>query len=109
MNRKRIHKRIRAKIQGTATAPRLAVFRSTKFMYAQLIDDDKEVTICAATDAANKGKSTKSERAKKVGEEIAKKAKEAGITKVVFDRGGFPYHGRIKEVAEGARAGGLIF
>lgn len=109
MNRKRIHKRIRAKIQGTATAPRLAVFRSTKYMYAQLIDDAKEVTLCSASDVAHKGKHTKAERAKKVGEEIAKKAKEAGITKAVFDRGGFPYHGRIKEVAEGARAGGLIF
>lgn len=109
MNRKRIHKRIRAKIKGTAHAPRLAVFRSTKYMYAQLIDDAKAVTLCAATDAAHKGKHTKSERAKKVGEEIATKAKKAGITKVVFDRGGFPYHGRIKEVAEGAREGGLIF
>ena len=109
MNRKRIHKRIRSKIHGTAVAPRLAVFRSTKYMYAQLIDDAKEVTICAATDAAYKGKDTKSERAKKVGEEIAKKAKEAGITKAVFDRGGFPYHGRVKAVADGAREGGLIF
>lgn len=78
-------------------------------MYAQLIDDAKAVTLCAATDTAHKGKHTKSERAKKVGEEIATKAKKAGITKVVFDRGGFPYHGRIKEVAEGAREGGLIF
>ena len=109
MNRKRIHKRIRSKIQGTAAVPRLAVFRSTKYMYAQLIDDMKAVTLCAAADAAYKGKHTKSERAKKIGEEIAKKAKEAGITKVVFDRGGFPYHGRIKAVADGAREGGLIF
>lgn len=109
MNRKRIHKRIRAKIQGTAATPRLAVFRSTKHMYAQLIDDAKAVTLFAASDAAHKGKHTKSERAKKIGEEIAKKAKEAGITKAVFDRGGFPYHGRIKAVADGAREGGLIF
>lgn len=109
MNRKRIHKRIRSKIHGTAAAPRLAVFRSTKHMYAQLIDDAKAVTLYASFDGAYRGKHTKTERAKKVGEEIAKKAKEAGITKVVFDRGGFPYHGRIKAVADGAREGGLIF
>lgn len=109
MNRKRIHKRIRATIQGTSATPRLAVFRSAKYMYAQLIDDAKEVTLCAASDVAHTGKHTKSERAKKIGEEIAKKAKETGITKVVFDRGGFPYHGRIKAVADGAREGGLIF
>lgn len=109
MNRKRIHKRIRAKIQGTAFAPRLAVFRSTKHMYAQLIDDVKAVTLCSSSDVAHKGKRTKAERAKNVGEEIAKKAKEAGITKAVFDRGGFPYHGRVKAVADGAREGGLKF
>ncbi|MEK7487922.1 MAG: 50S ribosomal protein L18 [Patescibacteria group bacterium] len=109
MNRKRIHKRIRATIQGTAATPRLAVFRSSKYIYAQLIDDAKAVTLCAASDVGHKGKHTKSEHAKKIGEEIAKKAKETGITKVVFDRGGFPYHGRIKAVADGAREGGLIF
>ncbi|MCR4322997.1 MAG: 50S ribosomal protein L18 [Candidatus Azambacteria bacterium] len=109
MNRKRIHKKIRAKIQGTALVPRLAVFRSTKYMYAQLIDDTKAVTLYAVSDITKKEKHTKSESAKILGEEIAKKAKEGGITKVVFDRGGFPYHGRVKAVAEGARSGGLIF
>lgn len=89
--------------------PRLAVFRSNKFIYAQIIDDNKAATVCAASDAAHeKTKKTKAERAREVGIEIAKLAKKEGIEKVVFDRGGFRYHGRIKEVAEGAREGGLV-
>jgi len=109
MNRERIHKKIRAKVKGVAAMPRLAVFRSSKYIYAQIIDDEKAATICAASDAAQvKAKKTKAERAREVGIEIAKQAKKAGIEKVVFDRGGFQYHGRIKEVAEGAREGGLV-
>lgn len=89
--------------------PRLAVFRSSKHIYAQIIDDEKAATICAASDAKHaKSKKTKAERAREVGVEIAKLAKKEGIEKVVFDRGGFQYHGRIKEVAEGAREGGLV-
>ncbi|MBI1755359.1 50S ribosomal protein L18 [Candidatus Azambacteria bacterium] len=110
MNRTRIHKRIRAKIKGTKERPRLCVSRSSKHVYAQIIDDVTQATICGVSDTSfKKGKHTKSALAKMVGTEIAKKAKEAGIASVVFDRGGFRYYGRIKEVAEGARAGGLTF
>lgn len=90
--------------------PRLSVFRSSKHIYAQIIDDEKAATICAVSDAKEgKTKNTKVQRAHDVGVAIAKEAKKAGIEKVVFDRGGFRYHGRIKEVAEGAREGGLVF
>lgn len=110
MNRGRIHKRIRTKVKGTKERPRLAVFRSHKHIHTQLIDDDRQVTLAAASDLSlKKGKHTKSERARLVGKEIAKKAKEAGVKVAVFDRAGFQYHGRIKEVAEGAREGGLKF
>lgn len=110
MNRTRIHKRIRAKIKGTTKRPRLCVFRSHKHMYVQIIDDSLQKTICAASDGAlGKGKHTKSERAKMVGTEIAKKAKSAGVESVVFDRGGFRYYGRVKHVAQAAREGGLLF
>jgi large subunit ribosomal protein L18 len=95
----RRHKRIRSTISGTAERPRLSVFRSNKFIYAQLIDDTKGNTLAQANAAD----------AKAVGIEIAKKGKAAKITKVVFDRGGYLYTGKIKAVADSAREGGLIF
>lgn len=97
----RRHKRIRAKICGTSKAPRLCVFRSNQYIYAQLIDDEKNRIIASA-----KGKRNIKE-AKKVGEAIAKKVAEKKIEKVIFDRGGYKYHGRVKALAEGAREGGL--
>jgi len=110
MDRARIHKRIRAKVKGTKTKPRLSVFRSNQHIYAQVIDDEKGVTLCATSDSVSKkGKHTKLEKAKLVGLDIAKKAKDAGVKAVVFDRGGFKYHGRVQQVAEGAREGGLTF
>ena len=91
--------------------PRLSVFKSSKYIYAQLIDDEKGVTIVAARDeeVKDKEKTAKAESARLVGAEIAKKAADKGIKKAVFDRGGFQYHGRIRAVAEGARDGGLKF
>lgn len=113
--RKRRHVRVRAKISGTATRPRLNVFRSSAHIYAQVIDDLKGHTIVAATDLeeavrdrAGQG-ATKSVRAKAVGEIIAERAKAAGVDAVLFDRGGFLYHGRVKAVADGARERGLKF
>jgi len=106
--RKRRHKRIIAIIHGTARRPRLVVFRSNEFISAQIIDDDARKTIAAASDFKNK-KGTKTESAKNVGAEIAKKAVEAKITEAVFDRNGFKYHGRVKALAEGAREAGLKF
>ena len=104
----RRHNRIRAKIAGTAAIPRLAVFRSARFITAQLIDDTKGVTLAEATDLKLK-KGTKLERAKEVGIAVAAKAKTKKITKVVFDRGGFLYAGRVKALADAAREGGLTF
>jgi len=108
----RRHKRVRAKVFGTAQVPRLCVFRSNKHIYAQLIDDEKGKTLVAASDLEikyKKKKITKNEKALEVGKLIAKKAMEKKIKKVVFDRGGYKYHGRVKALAEGAREGGLIF
>lgn len=107
--RTRRRNRIRAKISGTASIPRLAVFKSLKYIYAQLIDDENAVTLASATSLAIKGKSTKTEKAMKVGKEIAEKAAEKKISKVVFDRGGYIYTGRIKALADSAREGGLKF
>ncbi|MGC9322474.1 MAG: 50S ribosomal protein L18 [Kosmotogaceae bacterium] len=112
--RRKRHLRVRSAISGTPERPRLAVFRSEKHIYAQLIDDSKGVTLVSAStlDKDVKGSIDKSwnvDAAKKVGELLAKKAKDKGITNVVFDRGGFKFHGRIKSLAEGARAGGLQF
>jgi len=108
--RYRRHKRVRAKIFGTKEKPRLCVFRSAKHIYAQLIDDEKGKTLAAASDQEiKKGKKSKIEIAKAVGKLIAKKALEKKIEKVVFDRGGYQYHGRVKALAEGAREGGLKF
>lgn len=104
------HKRIRAKVSGTALRPRLCVFRSGKHIYAQLVDDGKGKVLFSASDSAlGKAKQTKVEKAREVGKLIAEKAKKAKMEKVVFDRGGYGYHGRIKAVAEGAREGGLKF
>lgn len=108
------HQRIRNKISGTAQKPRLAVFRSNKHMYAQLIDDASSCTLVAAStmegDVASKLEHTSTvEAAKAVGEAIAKKAVEKGITEAVFDRGGFVYHGKIKALADAAREAGLKF
>ncbi len=105
------HIRVRAKISGTPECPRLDVFRSAKHIYAQIIDDTNGVTLCAASsmDKDFEGFGGNKEAAKKVGAAIAKKAVEKGITEVVFDRGGYLYHGRVKELAEAAREGGLKF
>ncbi len=105
--RKQRHKRVRAKISGTPQRPRISVFRSLKHTYAQLVDDSKGVTLVSANDYGVK--KNKTESAFAVGEELAKKAKEKKISEVVFDRGGYLYHGRVKAVAEGARKGGLKF
>lgn len=100
--------RIRAKVFGTAERPRLSVFKSNKYMYAQLIDDTTGKTLAAASTKDSKAK-TMLEGAKEVGTDIAKKALAKKIERVVFDRGGYIYTGKIKAVAEGARAGGLTF
>ena len=109
--RRRIHNRVRRKVQGTAQRPRLAVFRSNKAIYCQLIDDSKGVTLAAASsrDEGFSGSGTKSDVAKAVGTAVAQRASEAGINTVVFDRGGYLFHGRVKALAEGAREGGLKF
>lgn len=104
----RRHARIRARISGTGECPRLAVFKSNTRIIAQIIDDVKGVTLAAASDSEAKAK-TKTERAQKAGQGIAEVAVKKGITKVVFDRGGFMYTGRIKAFADGARKGGLEF
>ncbi len=106
--RDRRRKRIRAKIFGVALKPRLSVFRSNKYISAQLIDDVNGVTLAFATSKTMKGKST-AERAKQVGESIAEQAKAKKITKAVFDRGGYLYTGSLAALAEGARTGGLEF
>lgn len=106
--RDRSKARIRAKISGTGERPRLAVFRSNTHIYAQVIDDSSGKTLLAASDIGEK-KGSAMERSKKVGEALAKLAAEKKIEKVVFDRGGFKYAGRIKALAEAARSAGLIF
>ncbi|MBQ8906359.1 MAG: 50S ribosomal protein L18 [Ruminococcus sp.] len=105
------HRRVRAKISGTAAYPRLNVFRSTKHIYAQIIDDVNGVTLAATSSLASgfDANGGNKEGAKKVGETIAKLALEKGIKNVVFDRGGYLFHGRVKELADGAIAGGLSF
>ena len=112
-NKKRLirHKRVRAKISGTAERPRLNVFRSLSNIYAQIIDDTTGTTLVSASSVEKgfEGNGGNKEAAKKVGEMIAERAKAKGITEVVFDRGGYVYHGRVKELAEGAREGGLQF
>jgi large subunit ribosomal protein L18 len=107
-SRAKRHARLRHKITGTATRPRLAVFRSNKFVYAQLIDDEAQQTLAAVDSRAMKA-DTGMDRAKEVGAAIATKATAANITEVVFDRGGFQYTGIVAAVADAARAGGLKF
>jgi large subunit ribosomal protein L18 len=106
--RTRRHARIRARVSGTEARPRLAVFRSNRFIYAQLINDESGKTVASADSRSAKGTSGR-DRAKEVGAMIGAKAKEKGITSVIFDRGGFQYQGMIASVADGAREAGLVF
>jgi len=105
------HKRVRAKISGTAECPRLSVYRSTNNIVAQIIDDVAGVTLVSAStlEASFEGTGGNKEAARKLGKIIAERAKDKGISAVVFDRGGYLYHGRVSELAEGAREGGLDF
>jgi large subunit ribosomal protein L18 len=113
--RRRRRFRVRSKVRGTAERPRLTVFRSSKHIYAQLIDDDTGKTLAAAASKVKKGEQAgvgyggNVKAAKVVGQKLAEAAKAAGITKAAFDRGHYRYHGRIKALAEGAREGGLQF
>ena len=111
--RERIHTRIRRKVRGTTERPRLAVFRSLCHIYAQVIDDSKGVTIASASTLTKKGETKKAggnvAAAVEVGKLIAERAQQKGIKKVVFDRGGYLYHGRIKALADAAREAGLEF
>ena len=109
--RRRIRQRIRKKIQGSNKRPRISIFRSNQQIYAQIIDDNKGHTLISASSKEDEISAfgNKTEQAIKVGELLAKKAKEAGIEIVIFDRGGYLYHGRVKALAEGARKGGLKF
>ena len=108
--RERRHRRVRGKIRGTAERPRLAVFRSNKGIFAQLVDDDAARTLVAASWLELKSfKGSKTEQAAEVGKRLAASAKKAGVETVVFDRGGYLYHGRVKALADGAREGGLVF
>ena len=109
--RKIRHERVRKKISGTPARPRLCVYRSNKHIYAQIIDDVNGVTLASASsmDKGFEGNGGNAEGARKVGEMIAKNAASKGISEVVFDRGGYLYHGRVKELADGARENGLKF
>jgi large subunit ribosomal protein L18 len=108
-NRTRVKYRIRKKVSGTNQKPRLSVFRSNKEIYCQLIDDVNGVTLASANSKGVKLDGNKIAIAAEVGKMLATRAKDAGIAKVVFDRGGYLYHGRVKALADGAREGGLIF
>ena len=105
--RSKRHLRVRKKVSGTPDRPRLVIFRSLKHIYAQLVDDQAQRTLFTVTDQGLEGKKT--DKSTEVGRRAAAKAKEAGVTKVVFDRAGNRYHGRVKAVADGAREGGLEF
>ena len=115
LRRTRAHQRVRVNVSGTSDRPRLAVFKSSKYLYAQIIDDVEGVTLAQASslepelkgraEGSTKGKAA----ARLVGETIADRAREKGISSVVYDRGGYIYHGRVKEIAEGARSKGLKF
>ncbi|HEY8791953.1 MAG TPA: 50S ribosomal protein L18 [Gaiellaceae bacterium] len=109
--RLRRHRRVRGKVRGTAERPRLAVFRSNRGIFAQLVDDDAGKTVAAASwvGLPKSFKGDKSEQATEVGKTLAQAAKKAGVESVVFDRGGYLFHGRVKALAEGAREGGLSF
>ena len=106
-SRIRRHRRVRKKVTGTAERPRLAVFRSNRHIYAQIVDDRSARTLASASDAAVSEDGDKTARAREVGKVLAERAKAAGIGQVVFDRGGRLYHGRVRALAEGAREGGL--
>jgi large subunit ribosomal protein L18 len=105
--RRRRHFRVRKKVNGTAERPRLVVYRSLKHIYAQLVDDVAQRTLLTVTDNGLEGK--KVDKSFEVGKKVAERAKEAGVKGIVFDRGGYLYHGRVKAVADGAREGGLEF
>ncbi|HEY8462409.1 MAG TPA: 50S ribosomal protein L18 [Blastocatellia bacterium] len=110
--RRAVHTRIRKKVRGDESRPRLAVFRSINHIYAQLINDDEGVTICSASTvekAAGVGNGGNIDAAKAIGRLIAERAKDKGVTRAVFDRGGYIYHGRVKALAEAAREAGLQF
>tara|TARA_B100000029_G_C17606326_1_gene967529 strand:- start:7711 stop:8076 length:366 start_codon:yes stop_codon:yes gene_type:complete len=112
--RKRRHKRVRRKVYGTSTRPRLNVFRSSKHIWAQLIDDEQGLTVAQASTLESKfrgqeAQGTQFDRAKTVGAVVADRAKEKGINRVVFDRSGYKYHGRVKALADAARDAGLQF
>ena len=110
--RLRRHRRVRKRVTGVATHPRLAVFRSARHIYAQVIDDTTSRTIVSAStlDSSLRGdKKAKTDAAKSVGSLVAERAKAAGVSKVIFDRGGYAYHGRVAKLADGAREGGLEF
>ncbi|MGH9846900.1 MAG: 50S ribosomal protein L18 [Blastocatellia bacterium] len=110
--RRAVHSRIRKKVAGSTARPRLAIFRSVNHIYAQIIDDEKGATLCSASSvekSAGVGNGGNMDAAKQIGKLIAERAKEKGISQVVFDRGGYLYHGRVKALAEGAREGGLNF
>jgi large subunit ribosomal protein L18 len=107
--RKIRHHRVRAKVKGSTAVPRLCVFRSLSHIYAQIIDDTKGLTLVSASTRQVKTSGKKSSQAIEVGKMVAEKAKAAGITQVVFDRGGFKYHGRVKSLADSAREAGLKF
>ena len=109
VSRSRRHKRVRVHVEGTAQRPRLAVFRSLNHLYAQLIDDGTSHTVAAASTVGLKAKGNGLVQAQEVGKAIAAAAKEKGVSQVVFDRGGFLYHGRIKALADAAREAGLEF
>jgi large subunit ribosomal protein L18 len=109
INRLRRHRRVRVRLAGTAQRPRLAVFRSLNHLYAQVIDDEAGRTLASVSTVGKKGAAKSMEEAATVGKAIADKAKAAGVSRVVFDRGGFLYHGRIKALAEAAREAGLEF
>ncbi len=108
MDRISRHKRIRAKVKGTKDCPRLAVFRSNAFLYAQLIDDETSKTLAFSDTRKFKEGKTRTEKSLALGKEIAKKALDVKIKKVHFDRGGYKYHGSVKAIADGAREGGLL-
>ncbi len=107
--RQRRHFRARKKISGTAERPRLCVYQSLKYIYAQVIDDTRGRTLAAASSLKLKADQTKGAAAEAIGKQIAEQARAAGIHAVVFDRGGYLYHGNVKALAEAARAGGLVF
>jgi large subunit ribosomal protein L18 len=107
--RLRRHRRVRRRVVGTPERPRLAVFRSNRHIYAQIIDDVAGRTLAAATSTALPGEGDKRDDAKRVGSELARRAKQAGVSAVVFDRGGYRYHGRVQALADAVREGGLDF